>query len=121
MQSTCTWYGWVNFQLLHLHDLSIGPAALEASNIDIDTNIQSITLGNRGENQVNALKNFWGRYHDRADGATCTGTSMPSLGVSGDSAFMVRGSASFPTDVVEIDEWFGRLRSAEVKYAVLVQ
>ena len=84
---------------LYLRDLNIESSALASSNINID-NIHSITLENCGKNQVDALKNFCGRYHDRADGAT----SMPSLGVSGDSAFMVRGSASFPTDVVEIDE-----------------
>jgi len=28
---------------------------------------------------------------------------MPSLGVSGDTAFLVRGAASFPVDVIDID------------------
>ena len=85
---------------LHLRDLNIESSALASSNIDIDT-IESITLENCGNNQVDSLKNFCHRYQvHRGDGAT----AMPSLGVRGDSAFMVRGSASFSADVVEIDE-----------------
>lgn len=85
---------------LHLRDLSIEPSALASSNIDIDT-IESITLENCGTNQIDALKNFCRRYQVRHGGGA---TKMPSLGVSGDSAFMVRGPAVLPADAVEINE-----------------
>ena len=96
-------YGIQNFpsslRKLHLRDLDIEPSALASSSIDMDT-IESITMENCGSDQVDALKIFCRRYHDRGDGTA----AMPSLGVSGDSAFMVRGPASFPADAIEIDE-----------------
>ena len=85
---------------LHLRDLNIESSALASSNINIDT-IESITLENCGNNQVDTLKNFCRRYQGRHGGGA---TAIPSLGVRGDSAFMLRGSAAFSTDVVEIDE-----------------
>lgn len=86
-------YGIPNFpsslRKLHLRDLNIEPSALVSSSIDMNT-IESITLENCGSNQVDALKFFCLRYQGRrGDGAA----AMPSLGVSGDSAFMVRGPA----------------------------
>ena len=85
---------------LHLRDLNIESSALASSNINVDT-IESITLKNCGNKQIDALKNFCRRYQGRHGGGA---TAIPSLGVRGDSVFMLRGSASFSADVVEIDE-----------------
>jgi len=83
---------------LHLRDINIESSALASSNIDIES-IESIVLENCGANQIDALQNFCRAYQGRGDGTTAT----PSLGVSGNTAFMVRGAVSFPSDAIEMD------------------
>jgi len=91
---------------LHLRDFNIESSALSSSNIDINA-IESIVLENCGGNQVDALHNFCRAYEGRGDDAT----AMPSLGMSGNTAFMVRGDAPFPSDAIEIDALRGSIPS----------
>ena len=81
---------------LCLRELNIEPTALSSSSIDLDV-IESITLENCGDNQIESLKRFCRRYQGRPN------TPFPSLGVCGNLVYMVRGDLSLPSDAVEID------------------
>lgn len=81
---------------LRLHQLNIEPTALSTSGIDLDT-IESITLEDCGDSQVEALKKFCHRYQGRP------ATNLPPLGICGNAVYMARGSASLPSHAIEID------------------
>ena len=81
---------------LRLCQLNIEPTALSTSGIDLET-IESITLVDCGDSQVDALKQFCHRYQGRPT------TAFPSLGISGNAVYMARGSASLPSHAIEID------------------
>ena len=81
---------------LRLCQFSIEPTALSSSGIDLDT-VESITLEDCGDSQVEALKKFCHRYQGRP------ATNLPSLGICGNAVYMARGSASLPSHAIEID------------------
>ena len=81
---------------VRLRQLNIEPTALSTSGIDLDT-IESITLEDCGDSQVEALKKFCHRYQGRP------ATNLPSLGICGNAVYMARGSASLPSHAIEID------------------